>query len=67
MIMGKDIARARVEYVEITKSGQPRILGRYALHFHMIGDASTSYVEGISVHHSYARVTTIHATHFLRY
>lgn len=32
-----------------------------------MGDAYTSYVEGISVHHSNARVTTIHATHYLRY
>jgi len=42
-------------------------MGRYATYFHSIGDASNSFVKGISVHNSYARVTTIHNTHYLRY
>lgn len=31
----------------------------------MAGDVPKSYVRGISVHHSIARVLTIHGTHFL--
>jgi len=57
----------RLSHVEFTRTGQPKILGRYAVHFHMIGNAHDSYVNGIAVHHSFARVTTIHATHYLRF
>lgn len=32
----------------------------------MNGDCSDSYVDGISVHHSYARVVAIHDSHYLR-
>jgi len=42
-------------------------MGRYALHFHMNGDLSNSYVIGNSIHHSYARATTIHASKYLTY
>ena len=31
----------------------------------MAGDVPKSYVRGISVHHSIARVITIHGTHYL--
>lgn len=57
---------ARIEQAEFTLTGQPRILGRYAIHFHMNGDCSDSYVRGNAVHESFARVVTIHAVHFLR-
>ena len=52
----------RIEYTEVRYSGQPKIVGRYAIHFHMNGDLSNSYAIGNAVHHSYARVTTIHAS-----
>lgn len=35
------------------------------MHFHMAGDVPDSYIRGIAVHHSMARVLTIHGTHFL--
>lgn len=31
---------AHIAYTEFTDCGQPLILGRYCIHFHMIGDAS---------------------------
>ena len=40
-------------------------MGRYPIHFHMVGDVSGSIVEGNAVHDSFARVLTIHATHYL--
>lgn len=46
--------------------GQGTIIGRYPMHFHQLQDASDSFVIGNSVHESYARVVTIHNTHFLR-
>lgn len=58
--------RARIEYAEFTRVGQPAIIGRYPIHFHMNGDVSSSYVRGNAVHESYARVTTIHAVQYLR-
>ena len=56
---------SRIEYTEITQCGQPSIVGRYCIHFHMTGDMSNSYVRGNAVHHSFARVLTIHASYYL--
>jgi hypothetical protein len=55
----------KLSYVEFTACGQPKIVGRYCTHYHMVGDVPESYVRGIAVHHSVARVLTIHGTHFL--
>lgn len=68
MIHGKASAGTigRVEYAEFTKVGQPSILGRYPIHFHMTGEMYDSYIIGNSVYHSYARVTTLHGVHYLR-
>jgi hypothetical protein len=55
----------RIEYAEFTHVGQPKILGRYPIHFHMTGEMSDSYVRGNSVHDSFARVCTIHGAHYL--
>ncbi len=57
--------QASISYAEFTKCGQPEIMGRYCTHFHMAGQVPKSFVRGISVHDSYARVLTIHATHYL--
>jgi hypothetical protein len=55
----------KISYAEFTKCGQPQIVGRYCTHFHMAGEVPDSYIRGIAVHHSFARVLTIHGTHFL--
>ncbi len=57
--------QASFSYAEVTKCGQPRLVGRYCTHFHMAGDVPDSSVVGMAVHHAYARVLTIHATNFL--
>ena len=57
---------AHIAYTEFTHCGQPKIVGRYCIHFHMNGDVADSYVKGNAVHHSFARVITLHAIHFLR-
>lgn len=56
----------KISYSEFTRCGQPTIIGRYCTHFHMAGEVPNSYVKGIGVHHSFARVLTIHGTHFLK-
>lgn len=54
-----------IAYTEVTQCGQPAIVGRYCIHFHMNGDVSNSYVIGNSVHDSNARILTIHGVHYL--
>ncbi|XP_050685917.1 fibrocystin-L-like isoform X2 [Eriocheir sinensis] len=69
MIFGKfpdqDLVTGRIEYVEVTEAGQAFQLGRYPLHFHMVGDVSTSYIRGCAVHRTYNRAITIHAANYL--
>jgi len=59
-------AIGRISYSEFTNVGQGFIIGRYPMHYHRIGDASDSLCIGNAVHESWARVVTIHGTHFLR-
>jgi len=54
-----------IAYTELTHCGQPAIVGRYCMHFHMNGDVSDSYVIGNAVHDSFARVLTVHGVHYL--
>ncbi|MEF2277813.1 G8 domain-containing protein [Deinococcus sp. YIM 134068] len=63
MIMGG--SRARVENAQFTRMGQLGINRRYPLHFHMLGDASTSYVRNNSLHGLFNRCVTIHGTNNL--
>nr|XP_039260770.1 fibrocystin-L-like [Styela clava] len=61
-----DIARARIEYVELRHMGQAFRLGRYPIHFHMLGDVSyRNYVRGCAIHKTFNRGITIHKTHHL--
>ena len=56
---------SHIAYTEFTHCGQPQIVGRYCMHFHMNGDVPDSYVKGNAVHESFARVLTIHGIHYL--
>ncbi|XP_069771791.1 PKHD1 like 1, tandem duplicate 1 [Narcine bancroftii] len=56
----------RLQYVEIYHAGQAFRLGRYPLHWHLLGDLSfQSYVRGCSIHRTFNRAVTIHGTHQL--
>lgn len=57
--------KGHIAYTEFTDCGQPKIIGRYCIHFHMNGDLSDSFALGNAVHHSMARVVTLHGAHFL--
>ena len=57
---------ARIENIEIRYAGQIGRLGRYPIHFHMIGAVRNSYVRGNSIHHTYNRAIAIHGVHYLR-
>ncbi|XP_068250285.1 fibrocystin-L-like [Palaemon carinicauda] len=61
----QDLVAGRIEYVEVTEAGQAFSLGRYPLHFHLVGEVSTSYIRGCAVHRTYNRAVTIHAADYL--
>ena len=55
----------RYENIEVRKCGQMGGLGRYATHMHMLGAAGEgNYVRNNSIHDSFQRMTTIHATDY---
>jgi hypothetical protein len=47
---GDDSLTARLSYTEFTDMGQAFKLGRYAIHFHMIGAVHNSYATGNAIH-----------------
>lgn len=55
----------RIENAEVHHCGQGYLLGRYSIHFHMLSNTN-NYARYNSVHDSFQRVTTIHATNYLR-
>jgi hypothetical protein len=63
---GDETSVGRIEYAEFTDVGQAFQLGRYPIHFHMIGTVNKSYVRGNAVHQTYNRGTTIHGVQYLR-
>jgi hypothetical protein len=55
-----------VSYAEFRHLGQQGVLGRYTLHFHLIGDTMRgSYVIGCSMWDSGNRWLTVHGTNYL--
>ena len=52
---GPYVAQAHIEHVEITFAGQAFRKGRYALHYHLNGDMTGTYVRGCSFHKSFNR------------
>lgn len=47
---GDDSLTARLSYIECTDVGQAFKVGRYAIHFHMIGAVHNSYAKGLGLH-----------------
>lgn len=53
-----------VEEVELWRMGQTNTLGRYPMHFHIIGnECSNCYIRNSSVHRSFYHCVSIHGTH----
>jgi len=63
---GDDSLTARISYTEFTQVGQAFKVGRYPIHFHLIGQIHQSYVKGNAVHTSFNRAFTIHGNDYLR-
>uniref|UniRef100_A0A665X4Q3 G8 domain-containing protein n=1 Tax=Echeneis naucrates TaxID=173247 RepID=A0A665X4Q3_ECHNA len=67
-----NFSSVHLSYVELRNMGQQGETGRYPLHFHMCGDVDQkggywepTYVDGLSIHHSFSRCLSIHATNGL--
>lgn len=55
-----------ISYAEFRHLGKPGVLGRYSLHYHLVGDTMRgSYVLGASIWDSGNRWLTIHGTNYL--
>ena len=65
MVRGNGISQARFSYFEVFLAGQKFQLGRYPLHYHMMGEVHGMYIKGCAVHHTFNRGTTIHGTDYL--
>ena len=67
MIRGEEgLVFGRFSYIEVFHAGQAFQMGRYPIHFHMIGNVIGSSIIGCSVHHTFNRATTIHGVFYLR-
>ncbi|XP_053322607.1 cell surface hyaluronidase [Spea bombifrons] len=67
----RNFTSVHLSNVELKHMGQ-QIMGRYPIHFHLCGDvdevggySSATYVDGVSIHHSFSRCVTVHATNGL--
>ncbi len=63
---GMETLTARIEYVHFFNVGQAFQLGRYPIHFHLIGVVHNSYIRGNAIQQSFNRACTIHGVHYLR-
>ena len=61
MKIGLKTTKGKLSNIEVRRAGQAYQLGRYPIHFHMIGDVPGSYVRNCSIHDTYNRGLTIHA------
>lgn len=61
---GNESLIGKIEYVEFTDVGQAFQLGRYPIHFHMIGTVHNSYAKGNAIHQTYNRAITLHGIHY---
>lgn len=62
---GDDSIIGKISYIELRDVGQAFKVGRYPIHFHMVGNIMQSYATGNSIHDSNNRAITIHGVHYL--
>ena len=58
-------AQIHISYVEFFWVGQAFRVGKYPIHFHMMGNVSGLYARGCSVHNAFNRAMTIHGVNGL--
>ena len=62
---GDESVIGRIENCEFYNVGQGFKLGRYPIHYHMIGTVSKSYIKYNAIHQTYNRGITLHGVHYL--
>ncbi len=63
--MIRDVTRAWINGAEFTSMAQRGVMGRYPVHFHLMGPGSMegiAYLKDCSIHHNFQRCVTIHDT-----
>ncbi|MBX2856822.1 MAG: cadherin-like domain-containing protein [Rhodobacteraceae bacterium] len=60
--MVMDGGEMHISGAEFHRMGQEGILGKYPLHWHMLGDVSGQYIENTSIHQSFNKGITIHGS-----
>ena len=60
--MVMDGAEQYISGAEYYRMGQEGIVGRYALHYHLLDDAEGQYIKNVSVHDTYNKGITVHGT-----
>ncbi|XP_057687315.1 cell surface hyaluronidase isoform X1 [Corythoichthys intestinalis] len=67
-----NFSSVHLSYVELKNMGQQGEKSHYPIHFHKCGDVDQkggywepTYVDGLSIHHSFSRCLTVHATNGL--
>jgi cell migration-inducing and hyaluronan-binding protein len=65
-VMAMGASKMFVEGVEFNRMGQNLTLGRYPIHWHLVGDAKGQYVRNSGIHDTFNRCVTVHGTNFLR-
>ncbi len=63
---GHEAVHIRLSNVEVRNGGQVSRLGKYAVHWHMIGNLRESFQRNMSIHHSWNRATALHGVNYLR-
>jgi len=59
-------SQGAISYAEFRHLGKENVLGRYAIHYHLVGNTMRgSYVLGASIWDSHNRWITVHGTNFL--
>ena len=66
-IMAHHGADLHVDGVELFHMGQQNVLGRYPIHWHLLGDHATgNYITNSSIHNTFNKGITIHGTSNVR-
>jgi hypothetical protein len=63
---GDDSLVGRISDCEFVDVGQAFNLGRYAIHFHLIGEVHKSYVKRVSFRWGFNRAVTFHGISYLK-
>jgi hypothetical protein len=62
----ENAAIGRIENLQLKNVGQASQMGKYPIHFHLVGRATNSYVKNNAIMHSFNRGMTFHGVNYLR-